>query len=306
MRLPVVVVIGLLLLLSAFPVLSQDSASCGGGAFLERVDSLYAEHMASWNTEDDLAAFIGVEEYHVSLGEIIEACRSTIELMTSGVQETGTGTIDDPYAFNFFVDFTGRGEDEYRIRVNNILRPYTNDRRDIAQGYESILITLDVQCVVPAHLFCSKVTPRWFRLVGSNGFVYSSENISGTAELGQGGKDSFLAVFHVQKDEKELRLFRTNQDTGEPWFLSAEPEPGQIVEQFESKVTITSIANPSVRIRTGAGTVGHSVVGAFARGQGATAIGRNNSGTWVQFDRGWVSSEWVEASGDIMSLPVTG
>ena len=303
MRLQVAVVSGLLLLLSAFPVLSQDSASCGDGAFLERVDSLYAE--LSRIPGDDLASFIGVEGYHAELGEIIESCRSTMELMASGVQETGTGTIDDPYAFNFFGEI--ESDDHWLVRISD--RASQSLVGEDA-GYKAVRLTVDLQCVQPQHLFCAPRT-NYFNLLGDNAVVYEYE--SGlqvpnripnefkmrNTELAKGGKTTVWLDYKVREDDSNLLLIY-NSGRESAVFFSAEPAHGQIV----NTIPITSIANPGVNIRSGPGT-SNRIVGTFSGGQQADAIGRNNAGTWVQFDRGWVSSEWVEASGDIMLLPVS-
>ncbi len=303
MRLYVVVISGLILLLSAFPLLSQDSASCGGGAFLERVDSLYAEHQASWDAEDDLASFIGVEGYHAELGEIIESCRSVVELQAAGVTETGSGAIDDPYAFNFFADVDG--DTDWRLRVSQVAYPETIGGDSPADNGKFVVFVVDVQCVNPEHIFC-EINSANFNLIGSRGIVYDYSNqeyVRGelNAELAEGGKSSGLLAYHIHEDENNLRLayyldYRTRI------FFSGEPAPGQVVVSEAAEITITSTT--ALRVRSGPGTT-YAVVGSFPNGSEAPATGRNNAGTWVQFERGWVFAKYVNADGDIMSLPVS-
>ena len=68
--------------------------------------------------------------------------------------------------------------------------------------------------------------------------------------------------------------------------------------------TITITATESVNVRSGPGT-NHDRVGTLSKGESAIAIGRDEAGDWAQFDDGWVSAQYVSASNDIMSLPVT-
>ena len=286
-------------LLGASQLTAQDISGCADGAFLERVDSLYGEHLASRDADDELASFISVEEYHESLGEIIEECRNTLELLASGVTETGSGAIDDPFAFNFFATLI-HDDSEVRIRVSD----YGRGSMQSAPGYDIVAVNIDVQCVSPAHLFC-EIGYRDFDLIGRNGLVYDTSYRSGAlnVELAEGGKDSgFVVIEDVEESDSDLKLmYRPNMFSSSGLiFFSVEPAPGQVTE--ERTVTITSTT--SLNVRVGPGT-SYSRSGTLRSGEQAAAIGRNTSGTWVQFDRGWVFAQYVNASGDIMSLPVT-
>ncbi len=46
-------------------------------------------------------------------------------------------------------------------------------------------------------------------------------------------------------------------------------------------------------------------VGRLQGGEKALAIGRNEKGTWLRIEGGWVLAAWVKTDGDIMDLPVT-
>jgi len=280
---------------------AQDSSGCADGAFLERVDSLYGEHLASRDADDELASFISVEDYHGSLGEIIEECRNTLELLASGVTETGSGAIDDPYAFNFFATLLHE-DSEVRIRISDFVRESMRS----SPGFDVVGVNVDVQCVSPAHLFC-EMSYGDFDLIGRNGLVYDTTYRSGalSVELAQGGKDSgFVVIEDVEESDDDLMLiYRPNMFSSSGLiFFSAEPAPGQEVDERGQAVTITSTT--SLNVRVGPGT-SYSRSGVLPNGEQATAIGRNSAGTWVQFDRGWVFAQYVNASGDIMSLPVT-
>ena len=66
-------------------------------------------------------------------------------------------------------------------------------------------------------------------------------------------------------------------------------------------ITITATNNTSVR--RGLNSV--IVVERLQRGDEALAIGRNEKGTWLQIESGWVYAAVARADGDIMDLPVT-
>ena len=68
-------------------------------------------------------------------------------------------------------------------------------------------------------------------------------------------------------------------------------------------IIITAIRNRSVR--SGPSVVSDQL-GILQRGEKALAVGRNEAGTYLQIENGWVLfAHQVKADGDIMSLPVT-
>lgn len=219
--------------------------------------------------------------------------------MASGVTETGSGAIDDPFAFNFFATVI-HDDSEVRIRVSD----YVRRPMQSSPGFDVVAVNVDVQCVSPAHLFC-EMSYNDFDLIGRNGLVYDTSYRSGTlsVELAQDGKDSgFVVIEDVEESDDVLKLiYRPNMFSSAGLiFFSAEPAPGQVTE--DRTVTITSTT--SLNVRVGPGT-SYSRSGTLGSGEQANAIGRNTSGTWVQFERGWVFAQYVNANGDIMSLPVT-
>lgn len=70
----------------------------------------------------------------------------------------------------------------------------------------------------------------------------------------------------------------------------------------QTGITITSTSfGSSIRNRPAGG----SVVGSLQRGEEAVAVGRNETGNWLQIESGWVLSSYVKVDGNIMTLPVT-
>ena len=296
----------LLLATISFPIKAQDAISCSGEDFLERVDGLNAEYREARTPNDDLAAFIATEEYHTLLGEIVEECRSIVEITAAGVTEIGSGTLDDPYAFNYFADVIG--DTHWKIRVSRVRHPAERYfRSPPPDGYNRLVISLDVQCVSPEHIFCEMSTAG-FQVFGSNAVVYDNDIHSYSSssrlsvKLAEGGKGSGNLAYNVEEGDTKLILMRSLGWNAEPVFFSLEPDPGQIVDEPDREIAITSTT--SLNIRTGPGRFNQRV-GVLRNGEQATAIGRNDSGTWVQIDKGWVFAQYVNADGNIMALPVT-
>ena len=74
-----------------------------------------------------------------------------------------------------------------------------------------------------------------------------------------------------------------------------------IAGQAHTRITVT-LASAFIRSRP---SVASDVVGSLRRGKETLAIGRSESGKWLQIESGWVLASTVKADGNIMSLPVT-
>ena len=294
----------MLIWIAVMPAVAQDDGSCEAESIVERVDSIYTEYQATRTTDDSLTAFNDVENYHSSLGDILDECRNIVELQASGVVEVGSGTFDDPYAFDYFGD-TGRG---YLLKVSSIVRPadqYRHRWDDPApEGYHYVAFVIDVQCISPEGDFC-EIGYGDFELTGDNSSVYDYVSYSSSLDLKlrPGGEDSGSVFFLVQDDDANLLvMFEEGYRTGLVVYRG-EPAPGQVVEDpVSDTVTITSTTN--INVRGGPGT-SHGIVGSFRNGEQATAVGRNTAGTWVQMQSGWVFAQLVRVDGNIMSLSIT-
>ena len=69
-----------------------------------------------------------------------------------------------------------------------------------------------------------------------------------------------------------------------------------------SELQISSVSN--MNVRGGPGTQ-FEILGNLPRSADAVAVGRNNDGSWLEVETGWVFADLVEACGDILQLPVT-
>ena len=128
MRSLVSVLISVLLLVVMAPVIAQDDAeaiatepedSCGAGSILERVDISFTEFQATRTTDDSLVTFNDVENFYNTVGDLLDECRNIVQLAASGIVEVGSGTFDDPYAFDYYGD-TGRG---YLLKITQYCSP---------------------------------------------------------------------------------------------------------------------------------------------------------------------------------------
>ncbi len=283
---------------------SADADPCSAGSIIERVDTSYTEFQVTRSADDSLATYNEVENFYNTIGDILDECRNIVELAASGVIEVGSGTFDDPYAFDYFGD-TSQG---YLLKISNIVRPadqYRHSWDDAApQGWEYVALVADLQCVAPEGDFC-EIGYSDFELTGDNGTVYDYVSYSSSLDLKlrPGGEGSGSVWFLVQNDDSNLlAMFEEGYRTGLVVFR-AEPAPGQVIERDSSDVTVTATTN--MNVRGGPGT-SYRVVGSFQNGQHAVAVGRNSAGTWVQMESGWVFAQLVRVDGDITSLPVTG
>ena len=286
---------------------AQDQGVCGAKDMSRRVDDAHTSYTEGLDADDALSTFISIESYHESLGKIVDDCRSIVEITAAGVIEIGSGTIDDPYAFNYFADVIG--DTHWKIRVSQVRHPANRYfRSSPPTGYNRLVITLDVQCVKPEHIFCEMGTSG-FQVFGDNAVVYDNDIHSYSSssrlsvKLAEGGKGSGNLAYNIEEGDTNLILMRSLGWNTDPVFFSLEPDPGQIVDEPDQEIEITSTTN--LNIRTGPGRFNRRV-GVLRNGERAIAVGRNDSGAWIQIDRGWVFAQYVNASGDLMTLPVIG
>ena len=70
------------------------------------------------------------------------------------------------------------------------------------------------------------------------------------------------------------------------------------------RLAVANIANTDLRIRRGPG-LEHAIVGKLSQGEQTIAIGRNDGGSWLLLEKGWVSADYVDAIDNaILKLPV--
>ena len=284
-------------------VASGEATPCSAGSIIERVDTSYTEYQVTRDADDSLTAFNDVENFYITLGDVLDECRDIVELAASGVVEVGSGTFDDPYAFDYFGD-TGAG---YLLKVSRIVRPanryISRYATQPSQNTEYVAFLVDVQCISPEEDFC-EFSYRSFELTGDKNVVYEySSSSSLDVKLRPGGEGNGSVFFLIESDDSNLMVMYKAGYYDDLVVFRGEPAPGQVVEEPESDVSITGTR--SINVRGGPGT-SYRVVGSFQNGQQATAVGRNSAGTWVEMENGWVFGQLVRIAGNVMSLPITG
>ena len=69
-------------------------------------------------------------------------------------------------------------------------------------------------------------------------------------------------------------------------------------------IAMSIVATSNINIRSGPGTQ-FDIVDTFASGDAETAIARNEDGSWLRIEAGWVFANLVEPCGDVTRLPGT-
>ena len=289
---------------AVMPAIAQDEHNCSTDAIVERVDSIHVEYQATRSDGDSLAAFNEVENLYNSLGDILDECRNIVELEASGVVEVGSGTFDDPYAYDYFGD-TGQG---YLLKVSRIIRPadqYRHRWEDPAPiGFHYVAIVVEVQCIAPEENFC-EVDDSDFEMTGDSGVVYDNRGYSSSLEekLRPGGEGSGSVFFLVEADDSGLLAMFKEGYYGDVVIYRGEPAPGQVVEEPVND-TVIVVGTKRINVRGGPGT-SFAIVGTFQTGEQAYAVGRNSAGSWLQLEKGWVFAQLVRAQGNVESLPIS-
>ena len=212
----------------------------------------------------------------------------------------GTGTFKDPFVMNHLADSGALTS----LRVTGLERPA--DRGDgmavPAEGEEAVLVSVDLECAVSRSENCY-FSSFDFELSGDNGIVYETAFEAGEAveiELEPGGAASVDWPFLISSDDANLALHYYNHHSMQFAFpqifateARAEAEPIEIVPT----ISVVTRVGPRRDL---------AFAGVLHRGEALLARGRNADGAWLEIGFiGWVPAEFVEAAGDIMSLPVT-
>lgn len=215
------------------------------------------------------------------------------------------GTRENPYTFNVPGD-SGAG---FTLRVTGYLRPADRIIRransiNIVPGNEEeyILLDLEVVCVDGADGRC-EVDGLDFELYGDLGIIYKRPLLlmfqnELDINVFNGATGTGQLAFIVRQDDTNLRLIY-HGEMFEPveTVYAAEPAPGEGI-----------LAQPTINrlnIRSGPG-MGYSIVGTLDTTDTVLAYGRNGDASWLNISQGWVSADFLSATGDIFALPVTG
>ena len=212
---------------------------------------------------------------------------------------SGDGSFKDPYPLRNSEEVG----DGISLRVVGLQRPVDpgSDMDAAAAGQEYVIVSVELTCAADRSENC--VVASWdFELAGDRGIIYPN-----AAEMDESAFDivpyteasgDVLAL--INSDDTNLVLLFYHWPTIPYTFplvfaTEARPDPGPTIA---INATIGMIA------RVGPSS-GLDFTGVFNRGEQLLAHGRNNDGSWLEIQFGWIPAELIETDGDIMSLPVT-
>jgi hypothetical protein len=291
------------LVLLALPTIAQNHDGCSVGDITERIDNAVTEYKATRNETDAGEALNSAESLSDTIESITDGCSDVLATSTSNNDNTGTGSTTDPFKFNQYAD-DGTG---ILLKVSGIARPADqtirnenrfNDRPN--DGEEYVIIFVDIRCTSSRSDNCEN-NYLDFDLVGDNNVIYEYASVVYDDKLDinlrPGGEGSGSLPFLIESDDTNLQLafHPSGYFSNEVIYYSAEPSAGD---------GVIILSTSSLNVRGGPST-NFGLVGSLQNGEEAIAFGRNEDGTWLQLIDGWVFTELVETSGDVMTLPIT-
>lgn len=234
--------------------------------------------------------------------------------------EAGAGTFADPVQPGWiWGDGEGRwiGVSDYARFGSEICIRSGGYCKDIKPGNEFIGVVVYAKCDAARRTRCNFSRYSEFELAGRRGIPYQPEGNSVfedywtvfSEDLLPGSESTGLVFFQAPEDENGFIFGWTPDYSSDTiWFgpLIDYSEPSQTTTTPESAPDRAFAQSNSLNIRSGPGT-NYERVGSLSFGERVSVIGRNNSGTWIQIDTGWVSAQylsWPPAT-DFMTLPVT-
>lgn len=292
-----------LLTFALMPITAQND-DCDAESIAARVDEAYDSYAGNRDLEDANTALADVESLQETLADITVECSDALAIGSSSGTDGGSGTLIDPFTFNQFAD----SGDGIFVRVTGLIRPADrtirnenmfNDRPE--DGEEWVIVFVDVRCAESRTETC-ELNNYNFDLSGDNGIIYEGSFVVYDDILDinvrPGREGSGGLPFLIEDDDTNLALIFYPESRffsdGETYY-SAEPSA-------EDGITIISTSGINVR---GGPSTGFGVVDSLQSGDQVIAFGRNEDGTWVQIQSGWVFAELVDVSGDVMELPIT-
>lgn len=220
------------------------------------------------------------------------------------MEDPGDGSFKDPFVLNYLADSGAL----ISVRVTGLERPADMEDKDApAEGEEYAVVHVDIECAATRSENCH-IGSLDFTLSGDNGILYETAfeplapEASGVVEieLEPGGAASVGWPFLVSSDDENLVLHYYNHLS----MPFAFPQVFATEAKAEAAEPIEVV--PTIGIVTRVGPSGDlAFAGILHQGEALLADGRNADGSWLEIDGiGWVSAEFVETDGDIMSLPV--
>ena len=315
--------------------IAQDSTSCEPSFINQQIDIAIADYQKTRSTDDLISALEDLYSLVQSSIGIFSECIPGLEALDNSTEsnldssegspgairdEGGAGTFADPMKPGWIRgDGEGRwiGPTGYAPLGSEICTASGGYCKDIKPGNEFIGVAVYGKCDTGRTTRCNFSRYSEFELAGRRGIPYQPET-NGIFEdywtvfsedILPGGESEGLVFFQAPKTESGFIFGWTpNYSSDTIWYgpLSDLTEPRQTTTTPESAPDRAFAQSNSLNIRSGPGT-NYERVGSLSFGERVSVIGRNNSGTWIQTDIGWVSAQYLSwpSATDFMTLTVT-
>lgn len=272
---------------------------CSARGINRQVDSLYNDFLSRRSEVDPEQSAEAVNNFIANLNEALTACGVENNASEEIPLIIGTGTEEEPFGFMQI----GDAGNNISIQTTAIIRPADDFLRGevrvldpAPEGMEYVVITINGYCAQDSREQC-RLEGVNFRLVGDSGTLYDptvayyDQFLNGSIVAGRSREGSY--PFLIDSSETNLLLLYY------PETILAEGEP----LYYRAQSSIDIVALSQLRVRSGP-SLGYPVVSVIEDGGSSVALGRNEDGTWIQVPEGWVYAEYVEAGGDLSTLPV--
>lgn len=137
--------------------------------------------------------------------------------------------------------------------------------------------------------------------------IYLTPAVEGKWSISDSLVRSIVATIEAGADERSSMYIVKHGDCHLLSTLARDAEnriqTSHSTSSVSSSAAIQVAPTTNLKIRSGPGTH-YDQIGRLLEGKQVEAIGRNEAGTWIKIENGWLSAQYVEASGDLMSLPL--
>lgn len=303
-------IIGLMIV--SFTASAAEPVNCSVDAVNRQIDSWYNEFLGARSEVDKLASMQAASDFTGHVETLLDVCGLVLGVDGElNADQTGIGTLDEPYIVQAAatVDFA-------TIRVMGEMRPADDllieenvFPANVPADKHFFITFIEFTCGTSAPGGCA-MTEDAFRLVGDMGIIYEPSKLQYSAYLPEtrnvigGGQRTGGIPFMVNQADTNFRLIYYPQANAGTAF--AEDFAYFHAQGTQDTMEVFS-RNPELLVRKGPGS-DYTAIGAFRRGQRATATGRSPDGQWIRVDTpevsGWVSIDYVRSDDDIGNLTI--
>jgi hypothetical protein len=306
----ILLLVGLLLV----AVLAQESSEfdCSPLGMNRQIDSWYNDYLNDRGEVDVQQSVEALNTLNSNIDALLAACGVALdaEATIEAIVQTGIGSLDAPY-----VAKAPATVGDTTLTVVNVIRPADEILSEAGlllapapAGQHYVLVYLEMSCAQFSASGCD-ISNNAFRLYGTLGVYYLpmlhefDDYFPENSPIVGGGIRTGAIPFLVNADDENLLLAyyqfgdAVNPSASPRYFVTEGVRSGIEVSSATSELLIRSAPNR-----------GAAPLGALRAGQTATALGRNEDGSWIYIQApeatGWVSAAFLETDADLMTLEV--